>query len=144
MHARLLTAEEVADRLNLHVRTIRRFIREGRLKATRIGKEYRIADADLAGFAGAAAAPAPSARHVVASTVVDVSGIGARERDRITTMVMAALNMRKREPDFPRVDTIEYAEHAKLRITITASLPLTCELLRMIDALLEGGRGGNL
>src|SRR2546430_4275790 len=68
MHARLLTAEEVADRLNLHVRTIRRFIREGRLKATRIGKEYRIADADLAGFAGPAAADsAAPARHVVAS-----------------------------------------------------------------------------
>src|SRR5258707_7283788 len=145
MHARLLTAEEVADRLNLHVRTIRRFIREGRLRATRIGKEYRIADADLAGFAGPAAADsAAHARHVVASTVVDVSCIGARERNRITTMLMAALNVRKGEPDFPRVDTIDYEEHAKLRITITASLPLTCELLRMIDALLEDGRGGNL
>lgn len=144
MHARLLTAEQVADRLNLHVRTVRRFIREGRLKATRIGKEYRIADADLAGFAGTAAAPPAPARHVVASTVIDISGIGAHERHRITTMVMAALNTRKGEPDFPRVDAIEYEEHAKLRITITASLPLTGELLRMIHALLEDGRGGNL
>ena len=143
MHAKLLTADEVADRLNLHVRTVRRFIREGRLKATRIGKEYRIADTDLAGFAGSAAAAA-RAPHAAASTVVDISGIGADAGSRITTLVMAALNMRRGEPDFPRVDTIYYEEHAKLRITITAGLQLTYELLRTIDALLEGDHGGHL
>lgn len=144
MHAKLLTADDVAERLNLHVRTIRRFIREGRLKATRIGKEYRIADTDLAAFAGSAAAPAARVTQSAASTVVDISGIGAEARDRITTLVMAALNMRRGEPDFPRVDTIYDEEHAKLRIAITASLRLTCELLRTIDALLEDDHGGHL
>jgi len=143
MHARLLTADEVADRLNLHVRTVRRFIREGRLKATRIGKEYRIADTDLAGFAGGAATAA-SAPHAVASTIVDISGIGADAGARITTLVMAALNMRRGEPDFPRVDTIYYEEHAKLRITITANVQLTYELLRTIAALLEDDHAGHL
>jgi hypothetical protein len=50
---------------------------------------------------------------------------------------MASLNSRKGETDFPRVDSIYYAEQAKLRVTITASPMLTCELLRMVDALLK-------
>ena len=32
----LFTVDEVAERLNLHVKTVRRFIREGRLPAKRI------------------------------------------------------------------------------------------------------------
>ncbi|SRR6266850_4330328 len=147
MSAHLFTADEVAELLNLHVKTIRRYVRDGRLKARRIGKEYRIARADLDEFAGETRAPdTPVARtrHVIASSIVDVDVVSPQESHRITTMVMAALNSRKGEADFPRVDTIYYEEQAKLRITITATLVLTCELLRMINALLEDGRGGNL
>jgi excisionase family DNA binding protein len=141
------TADEVASVLNLHVKTIRRYVRDGRLKARRIGKEYRIARADLDAFAGEAAPagkPVCRTRHVIASTVVDVDVVSPEENRRITTMVMAALNSRKGDPDFPRVDVIYYEEQAKLRITITASPVLTCELLRMITALLEDGRGEHL
>jgi excisionase family DNA binding protein len=141
----LHTADEVAERLNLHVKTIRRYIRDGRLKAKRIGKEYRIARADLDEFAGSSEPVDKNltrsrTRQVIASTIVDVDVISPDESHRITTMVMASLNARKGEPDFPRVDSIYYPEHARLRITITASPVLTCDLLRMINALLEHGR----
>jgi excisionase family DNA binding protein len=145
----LYTIEEVAGLLNLHVKTVRRYVRDGRLKAKRIGKEYRVARADLTEFAGdiraaEAPAPAPRTRHVISSSVVDVDVISPEETHRVTTLVMASLNSRKGEPDFPRVDTIYYPEQAKLRITMTASLVVTCELLRMIDALLEDGRSRTL
>jgi excisionase family DNA binding protein len=143
----LFTVEEVAERLNLHVKTVRRYIRDGRLKAKRIGKEYRVARADFEAFAGsgdAAEEPVPRTRDVTASSVVDVDAISPKESDRITTMIMAALNARRGEPDLPRVDSIYYPERARLRITITASPLLTSELLRMIHALLEGGRGRDL
>jgi excisionase family DNA binding protein len=147
MPTNLYTADEVAALLNLHVKTVRRYVRDGRLKARRIGKEYRIARADLDAFAGETRAPdkpVARTRHVIASSVVDVDAISPDESHRITTMVMASLNSRKGEPDFPRVDTIYYEEQAKLRITITASPVLTCELLRMINALLESGHGKHL
>ena len=139
----LYTADQVAEVLNLHVKTIRRYVREGRLKGRRIGKEYRIARTDLDEFAGetrAAEKPVARTRHVIVSTILDADVVSPEESHRITTMIMAALNSRKGEPDFPRVDTIYYEEQAKLRITITASPVLTCELLRMIDTLLEQGR----
>lgn len=147
MPTTLHTADEVAGLLNLHVKTIRRYIRDGRLKARRIGKEYRIARSDLNEFAGETGAPQPPVartRHVIASSIVDVDVIGPDESHRITTMIMASLNTRKGEGDFPRVDSIYYPEQAKLRITITANPVLTCELLRMINALLEHGRGEHL
>jgi excisionase family DNA binding protein len=140
MPTQLYTADEVAGLLNLHVKTIRRYVRDGRLKARRIGKEYRIARVDLDAFAGEtrpAETPVARTRHVIASSIVDVDAISPEESHRITTMIMASLNSRKGETDFPRVDSIYYAEQAKLRVTITASPMLTCELLRMVDALLK-------
>jgi excisionase family DNA binding protein len=147
MSLNLYTAEEVAKLLDLHVKTVRRYVREGRIKARRIGKEYRVAKADLDAFAGgdlSVERPVARTRHVIVSSVLDVDAISPDESNRITTMVMASLNARRGAPDFPRVDSIYYLEQGKLRVTITANPVLTCELLRMINALLEGGRGGRL
>jgi hypothetical protein len=93
-------------------KTIRRYIREQRLKAKRIGKEYRITPADLEAFAGRGAADAPvtRTREMIASTIVDIHAIiSAGESHRITTMIVAGLNAKRGEPDAPRVDTIYYA-----------------------------------
>ena len=146
MSSYLFTVEQVAERLNVHVKTVRRYIHDGRLKAKRIGKEYRITRADLDQFAGSSDASqeadraVPRTRQVIASSVVDVDAISPEESDRITTLVMAALNARRGEPDSPRVDSLYYPERARLRMTIAASPVLTSELLRLIDTLLEGGR----
>ena len=44
---KLYTTEEVADILKYDVQTIRRFIREGKITAYKVGKEYRIKEEDL-------------------------------------------------------------------------------------------------
>ena len=44
--------EQVAERLGLHVKTVRGYVREGRLKAVRIGKQYRISRQDLEALTG--------------------------------------------------------------------------------------------
>jgi excisionase family DNA binding protein len=143
----LFTLDQVAERLNLHVKTVRRYIRDGRLKAKRIGKEYRVTRPDLDDFAGATERPGsavPRTRQVIVSSVTDVDAISPEESHRITTMIMAALNASRGDADAPRVDTIYYEERGRLRITVTATLVLTCDLLRMIDALLEHGREKHL
>jgi excisionase family DNA binding protein len=141
----LFTADEVAGRLNLHVKTVRRFIRQGRLPAKRIGKEYRITRSALDEFAGAAAdpgnAPIPRTRQVLVSSIVDVDAISPEDSQRITTLIMAGLNARRGEPDFPRVDSLYDADRGRLRIMITASPMLTCDLVRTIATLAESNRG---
>ena len=141
----LFTVDEVAGRLNLHVKTVRRFIREGRLPAKRIGKEYRITRAALDEFAGTATepgeAPIPRTRQVLVSSIVDVDAISPEDSQRITTLIMASLNSRRGEQDFPRVDSLYDADRGRLRIMITASPTLTCDLVRTIAALAEPNRG---
>lgn len=140
----LFTVDEVAGRLNLHVKTVRRFIRDGRLPAKRIGKEYRITRAALDEFGGTTAEPGtatgPRARHVLVSSIVDVDAIGPEESQRITTLIMAGLNSRRGEPDFPRVDSLYEPERGRLRLMVTANPTLTCDLIRTIAALAERPR----
>lgn len=141
LHKQLFTVDEVAGRLDVHAKTVRRFIREGRLPAKRIGKEYRITRAALDEFAGTSAAPnqAPIARtrQVLVSSIVDVDAISPEDSQRISTFVMASLNARRGEPDFPRVDSLYDAERGRLRIMITANPTLTCDLVQTIAALAE-------
>lgn len=44
------TPEQIAGQLQLTVRTIYKLIREGKLPATKIGREYRISDEQLDRF----------------------------------------------------------------------------------------------
>ena len=50
MTEKLLTIEEVADRLNLAPRTIYRYIKDGKLTARKIGKRWQVKEEDLAVF----------------------------------------------------------------------------------------------
>ena len=47
---RVYTPEEVAEQLKLSVQTVWRYIREGKLKAARFGKTYRISEEQLREF----------------------------------------------------------------------------------------------
>lgn len=47
---RYRTVHEVADLLKVNEATVRRWIRDGELRAINIGKGWRIADADLVDF----------------------------------------------------------------------------------------------
>ena len=140
----LYAVDEVAERLNLHVKTIRRFIREGRLPAKRIGKEYRITRSALDEFAGtesgAQGVAISRTRQVLVSSIVDVDAISPEDSQRITTLIMAGLNARRGESDFPRVDSLYDADRGRLRIMITAGPTLTSDLVRTIGALAEHNR----
>lgn len=46
----LLTLEEAARFLRIHIDTMRRYVREGRIAAAKIGRGYRIRPADLETF----------------------------------------------------------------------------------------------
>lgn len=50
MGDQLLTAAEVADRLRVSTMTVYRLIRSGELPAVRVGRNYRVREADLAAY----------------------------------------------------------------------------------------------
>lgn len=47
---RLLTVQEVADRLRLSARTVRLWLQTGRLKGLRVGGRWRVRESDLMEF----------------------------------------------------------------------------------------------
>jgi excisionase family DNA binding protein len=47
---KLLTPAQVADRLQIHERTVTRWLRGGYLRGFKLGKEWRISPTDLRAF----------------------------------------------------------------------------------------------
>ena len=96
----LYSVEQVAQRLGLHVKTVRGYVREGRLKAVRIGKQYRIAREDFEALTGQARGGADPdtvrrQRHVEASSIVEIDPIGPDDASRITNSLLAAAKGRR-------------------------------------------------
>jgi excisionase family DNA binding protein len=133
--------DEVAALLGLHVRTVRRFIREGRLKAAQVGKQYRIASADLSTLVGSNRnrehAGSQARRRIVASTTVDIDAIGPAEQERLVSLLNGAFYSLNNEQNSRRFDAIYYAEEGRLRLLVNADLDITNAVLGMIRGVLE-------
>lgn len=132
----LLSVDQVAGQLGMHVRTVRRYVREGKLKAVRIGKQYRIEASDLAALTGRPIIPEPPVprhRHVEASTVVQIDAISPQDAQRVMNGLGGAIRGRDRNTDTPlRVDTVYDEIRARLKVIITGSLASTSVLLQLI------------
>lgn len=130
--------EQVADRLGLHVRTVRNYVRDGRLKAVRIGKQYRIAREDLAALTGREDPPdrpgAAADPHIDVSSIVHVDAIGRELADRISIALLAAAKGRDKSDDPLRVDTVYDDERDRLKVMLTGSIGTTAVLLKLIAA----------
>ena len=120
MSTSFLTAEQAAERLSLHPKTVRRFIREGRIKATRIGKAYRILESDLAEFAGGPVdrAAGPSAR---VTSVVDIDNVDSETAQRLARFFPGALYSREPRPDPISLQVLYDPERQQLKVMLAGS-----------------------
>lgn len=86
----LVTVEQAAEELSLHAKTVLRYIRDGRLPATRVGKSYRIARANLDAFAGVASGKSETAADARTTCIVDIPNLSADAAERLTTFLHSA------------------------------------------------------
>lgn len=100
MSGNLVTVEQAAEQLRLHPKTVLRHIKEGRLRATRIGKSYRITQADLNAFVGVDSKGAETPGDARATCIVDVPEISAEAANRIA-MYLGAATMSGDKPSPP-------------------------------------------
>ena len=131
----LRTVDFAADLLKLHPKTVLRFIREGRLRATRIGKSYRILRADLDAFAGV-----PAADHAAAArmtSIVDIPDVGPELAQTWARTVMNALNARPKGAAMLSADVTHDAERAALKIVVVGGADDTVNLLGLIRLWLD-------
>lgn len=138
----LYSVEQVAARLGLHVRTVRNYVRDGRLKAVRIGKQYRISPEQLNELTGQGPTPTvasmepqdPSRRYVEVSSIVQVEAIEAELANKVTNALIAA-GKGPREDDQPlRIDTIYDPERKRLKVILTGGISATATLLKFLGA----------
>jgi len=128
----LVTVDFAADVLQLHPKTVLRFIREGRLAANRIGKAYRIRRADLEALAGVALKPEPPQPAVWVTSIVDVPNVEPELAKRWGRNVMSALQARHPAATPIRAEVIHEPDRAHLKILITGSPGDTAALLSLI------------
>jgi len=134
----LYTVSEAAAILKLHVKTLRKKIRDGELQASRMGKQYRISQAQLEEFCGHALdtnpqSPISTSRHVFTSSVVTVDAISQQQGSRLTNTLVAALNS---GPSGARVDCVYHEEIGQLKVIINGDLDTTGAILRLLENLL--------
>ncbi|MFJ7327785.1 helix-turn-helix domain-containing protein [Streptomyces cyaneofuscatus] len=144
----LYSIGEVAERLGLHVRTVRNYVRDGRLKAVRIGKQYRISRADFEALTGSPSTDSADVGrgHLEVSSIVQIDAIGPEAAHRLSTFVTASAQSPRDAPDPLRVQTVHDRERARMKIVILGGAAATAELLHLIDGvigpengLLDGG-----
>ncbi len=132
------TVDQVAELLNLHVKTVRNYVKEGRLKAVRIGKQYRIAGEDLAAMTGRPVAsfrpePVRRTRHVEVSSIVEIDAISPELANRLTNGLMAAASG-------VRVEAIYDHERGRMKIILVGSMEKNASYFKFIDAVLESDK----
>src|SRR5574342_1232471 len=138
----MYSVDQVASMLGLHVKTVRGYVRDGRLKAVRIGKQYRIAAADLEELTGHPV-PMPARetawrhRRVEVSSIVQIDAISPAAMGRLTTTVMAAVAGRSPGDAPLRIETVYDQERASLKIILLGDLVTVADLLKLIDTLAQ-------
>jgi excisionase family DNA binding protein len=138
----LYSPEQVAERLGLHVRTIRNYVREGRLRAVKIGKQYRIASKDLAKLTNQPLASfesqAPSAQiRSEVSSIVDIDAISPELANRLTTLLVGAANGRGRRNAASRAQAIYEPDRMHLKIVLVGTMEDNAAYFSLISGVLE-------
>lgn len=138
MSDRLVTVEQAAERLKLHAKTVLRYIREGRLPATRIGKSYRIAGAELDAFAGVASGKPAAAAAMRTTCVVDIPDISVDGAQLMATFLHSVALTGNAETPPLHLDTAFDPRTGNLKVVLIGDPSDVAKLLEMLQ--LQRGR----
>jgi excisionase family DNA binding protein len=136
----LCTVEAAAAHLQLHRKTVLRYIRESRLAATKVGKGYRIRWADLAAFAGEPGTPGPTTTaldRARVTSIIDVADIDAVLARKVASSVTNSLHTHPEQRGDVHAEVVYDAERAQLKIVVVGELAATATLLQLVEVWLE-------
>jgi len=133
----LCTVDVAAAVLHVHRKTVLRFIHDGRLPASKIGKSYRIRRVDLDVFAGVPSvvvAPADTAR---VTAIVDVAAVGSALASKLAGAVTNALHSGRDQRGDVHAEVVYDADRLHLKIVVVGSVTDTSDLLALLHVWLE-------
>ena len=146
MSKMLYTVNEIAEILELHPKTVQRFIREGKLKAQKIGRAWKIHVDDFKEYAHAElAAPdsvqssitstVPLSERITVSAVIELRDSGADESSRLSNTILAVLNGKDPAWGDSRYDFIYQSETGTARFILYGTPRFISSMMKMIEPL---------
>lgn len=135
MSEQVYTVEQFAERLKLHPKTVLRFIREGRLRAVKVGRAYRILRSELEAF-GVVPPPGQAARARVTS-IVDVPDVSPERAQHLARLVTSARVGPEAQPEPMRIDVAHDPDLRQVKVILVGSPGDVSAMLRMLSVWLE-------
>lgn len=134
----LVTVEQAAEQLNLHPKTVLRYIRDGRLEARRIGKSYRIARNNLDAFAGVASGRAEMRAGVRATCIVDIPDVAVERAERLATFLHAMAMTGDADTPPLHIETAFDPVAKAMKVVLIGNPADVGKLLEMIELQMRG------
>lgn len=156
MEERFYTVDKVAEILGMHHKTIRKFIREGKLRANKIGKQWRISGHDLSSFMESNNIKMSNNNEVEnekiefsnnsidvkkknnkinISTVVDINEVDMDEYRRISNMLLAVMNSKDSKVSNSTISIKYYQKENNLKLMLWGDTESIKEMLDLISIL---------
>ncbi len=144
MDEKYYTVDQLSQMLSMHPKTIQRYIREGKLCATKLGKSWRISGHDLSRFTEENRVTDSDVQKddleavcVRASAVVDVSVRSSDRASRIIDSLNAAMNFKP--PEYGQASMhAQYLEPDHMvRITLWGNLQFISAVLGAIEVFTQ-------
>jgi excisionase family DNA binding protein len=139
------SVEQVAETLSLHVKTVQRYIREGALPASRIGRLWRVSGRDLNAFAekNRNVKPVePEEPKVRVSVVLDIRTNSRNEAIRIVNTLTAVLNGKPPEYGASTLTAQFIEPEQTVRVALWGGLRFTQAMLEFVAELTGEGEEG--
>jgi excisionase family DNA binding protein len=135
MSEEVYTVEQFAERLKLHPKTVLRFIRDGRLRAVKVGKSYRILRSEMEAMTGHEPRERPSAARV--TSIVDLPDVGPEQAQRFARLLPSARMGQETPPDPMSIDVAYDPPRNHLKVVIVGSPADTSAMLQIVQTLLD-------
>jgi len=141
------SVEQVAHMIQLHPKTVQRYIREGKLKATKLGKAWRVAGHDLSLFTENPDGTSPAEpvcevdgekRSVIVSSVIDITASLQTEAMHLMNGLTALANGNRDGSGSSSVQVQYHPSTNLVRVSLWGTLDFTSVMMASIRTWLGG------
>ncbi|NMS90682.1 helix-turn-helix domain-containing protein [Clostridioides difficile] len=150
MDEKFYTIDQVAEILEMHHKTIRKFIKDEKLKANKAGKQWRISKEDLDRFMDVksdknnglefklnSSKELGCIPKINVSTVVDINSISNNEYSRLSNLLLALVNNPTSMSSGSTIN-LKYNENEnRLRVMLWGDIKFIEDMLGSISILME-------
>lgn len=142
MSNQFYTVEQISDMLDIHPKTIQRYIREGKLRAVKIGKSWRVSGHDLSEFTESAGgrdkkqeSDGNDRMPALASAVIDIVVDNRDDAIRIMNALTAGLNAKPPEYGHSTMYTQYVEAEDKVRVTLWGGVRFMAAVMDAVGML---------